>query len=94
MAGVRLPDAELPLGRLEPPAIPPVSTSGITAICGNFGGYQPFTAGQLADRYGSVDRYEQDVRRLLDRLVRRGYPLAADRDTVVDDLRSRYRAAR
>jgi hypothetical protein len=93
IGGLRLPDVDLPLGRLEPVALPPVTTSSITAICGNFGGYQPFTAAELAGRYGSVERYEAKIHPLVERLIRRGHLLPGDRTWVIDDLRARYHAA-
>jgi hypothetical protein len=91
--GLRFPEVDLPLGRLQPPAIPPVTASSITAICGNFGGYQPFTTSELEARYGSVDQYEARVRPLLRQLVRCGLLLADDAESVVGDLRHRYEAA-
>jgi hypothetical protein len=91
--GVRMPDIDLPLGRLEPVALPRVTTSGITAICGNFGGYQPFTASELAHRYGTIEGYDAQLRPLVDRMVRRGHLLARDKSWIVADLRQRYNAA-
>jgi hypothetical protein len=92
-AGVRFPDVDVPLGRLEPAAIPPVSTAGITAVCGNFGGFQPFTAAELEQRYGTVDDYEARVRPRVDRLVRRGLLLPVDRSSIIEDLRRRFQTA-
>lgn len=91
--GVRFPEVDLPLGRLEPVSLPPVETSGITAICGNVGGYQPFTRAELEQRYGSVDEYLRRVRPLVDRLVRRGHVLSSDRELVLGELRRRFEAA-
>jgi hypothetical protein len=61
--------------------------------CGNFGGYQPYTASELARRYGTAERYEQRARSLINRLVRQGYLLRSDGEAIVDDLRQRYHAA-
>jgi hypothetical protein len=91
--GVRFPHVDLPLGRLEPPTIPPVTTSSISAICGNFGGYEPFSAAQLGARYGSAEQYEARVRALVRRLVQRRLLLAGDAEWVIGDLRRRYEAA-
>jgi hypothetical protein len=89
--GVRFPELDLPLGRPEPPAIPPVATT--TNVCGNWGGYRPFPATELQRRYGGVVEYERRVEPLIDRLVQRGLLLRADRQWVVEDLRSRFAAA-
>src|SRR5207253_3217044 len=53
IGGVRLPDAELPLGRAEPVALSPCGTASIDDVCGNFGGWQPFAADELVARYGA-----------------------------------------
>jgi hypothetical protein len=89
--GVRFPEVDLPLGRPEPPAIPPVVTTA--NVCGNWGGYRPFPATELQRRYGGVVEYERRVEPLIDRLVQRGLLLRADRQWVVEDLRSRFAAA-
>ncbi|MGH9040205.1 MAG: alpha/beta hydrolase domain-containing protein [Acidimicrobiia bacterium] len=91
VGGVRFPEADLPLGRPEPPAVPPVITT--TNVCGNFGGYQPFSAAELERRYGSSSAYEQRVQPLVDRLVGQGWLLPGDRQWVIDDLRRRFEAA-
>ncbi len=84
LGGVRFPAAVLPLGRPVPPSLPPVSTQGILAVCGNFGGWQPFTAAELAARYGSRERYLAAYDALAARLVARGLLLEADRRPLLD----------
>jgi hypothetical protein len=91
VAGVRFPEVDLPLGRPEPPAIPPAITT--TNVCGNFGGYQPFAAADVERRYGTASDYERRVQPLVDRLVRRGWLLSSDRQWVIDDLGRRFEAA-
>jgi hypothetical protein len=88
---VRFPEVDLPLGRPEPPAIPPVVTTA--NVCGNWGGYRPFAATELQRRYGGVVEYESRVEPLIDRLVQRGLLLRADRQWVIEALRSRFAAA-
>jgi hypothetical protein len=91
VAGVRFPEVDLPLGRPDPPAVPPVATT--TNICGNFGGYQPFSAAEIQRRYGSAAYYAQRVQPLVDALVRKSWLRPADRQWVVDDLRHRFETA-
>jgi Alpha/beta hydrolase domain len=61
VGGTRFPDAVLPLGVLTPASVPPVTTRLITETCGNLGGFRPFTAAELARRYGTADRYLQGL---------------------------------
>jgi hypothetical protein len=93
VGGVRFVDVDLPLGRPTPVALPPVSTTSITDVCGNFGGYQPFTAAQLQDRYGTLSDYTTRVDKHLDKLVRAGYLLAQDRATIVAAQEAAFQAA-
>ena len=41
----------------SPVALGPVGTSSITDVCGNWGGWEPFTAEELGARYGDLDGY-------------------------------------
>ncbi|WP_198152982.1 alpha/beta hydrolase domain-containing protein [Pseudofrankia sp. DC12] len=84
LGGVHFPAAGLPLGSPVPPALTPVSTASITAICGNFGGWHPFTASQLAQRYGSLDQYRASYDAQITRLVNGGLLLDGDRQTLLD----------
>ena len=93
LGGVRFPAAELPLGRAVPPALPPVSTASIVAVCGNFGGWQPYTAGELTARYGSLERYLAAYDALAARLVAQGLLLDADRRTLRERAAAEWAAA-
>ena len=88
IGGVRFPDVELPLGRAEPVALPPCGASSIDDGCGNFGGWQPFSAAELAERYGSVDDYVRRYAAILDRFVAEGFVLPRDRDGVIETARA------
>ncbi len=93
LGGVRFPDVELPLGRAEPVALPPCGASSITDGCGNFGGWQPFSASELAERYGSVDDYAGRYAAILDGLVADGFVLPRDRDGMVKTARRQFTSA-
>ncbi len=93
VGGVTFPDSRLTLGTPAPVAVPPVATRSIVDTCGNFGGWQPFTATELAARYGSVGKYVSAYGTLLDRLIARGYVLPADRAGILAYVRGLYLAA-
>jgi hypothetical protein len=93
VGGLRLPDVELPTGRAEPAALPPCGASSINDGCGNFGGWQPFGAQELARRYGSVDDYLQRYAAIADRLVTDGFLLPRDRDGVIESGRRQFTSA-
>ncbi|WP_085810833.1 alpha/beta hydrolase domain-containing protein [Sphingomonas sp. TZW2008] len=78
VGGVPMAEAALPLGRPVPPAISPVGTRSITDVCGNFGGWAPFSSAELRERYGLLDDYRKRVASLLQAQVRRGWLLADD----------------
>ena len=90
IGGVRFPDVELPLGRAEPVALPPCGASSIDDGCGNFGGWQPFSAAELAQRYGSVDDYVRRYAEILDGFVAEGFVLPRDRDGVIETARTQF----
>ena len=83
IGGVRDPQADHPLGRPTPPAIPHVGTDDIGDVCGNFGGYQPFTKSELADRYGSQAAYLDSVAASVDALIAQGFVLPFDRQGML-----------
>jgi hypothetical protein len=56
VGGVRIPDADLPLGNPSPVSLGPV-TIAIDQTCGNIGGWVPFTAAAVATRYGTKAAY-------------------------------------
>jgi hypothetical protein len=87
------PDTVLTLGVPAPVSVPPVTTRSITDTCGNFGGWRPFTAAQLATRYGTADDYIHAYAPLLDRLIARNYVLSSDRDGILAFARSRFGSA-
>jgi hypothetical protein len=90
---VTYPDVALSLGTPTPVSVPPVATRSILDTCGNFGGWKPFTAAQLQERYGSVDNYVAQYGKLLDRLIAHGNVLAGDRDGQLNFVRTLYNAA-
>ncbi|WP_029429950.1 alpha/beta hydrolase domain-containing protein [Blastococcus sp. URHD0036] len=93
VGGVRFPDAEAPLGRPTPVSLPPVEIDGLTSICGNFGGWQPFSAAELADRYGDVDGYLTEYTAALDAAVEDGYLDETERAGLLTAARTAYTAA-
>ena len=88
VGGVRFPDVELPLGRPEPVALAPCGTSSITDVCGNFGGWQPFTVDEVRRRYRSVDAYVDRYAAIVDGLVADGFLLERDRAGMLDTART------
>jgi Alpha/beta hydrolase domain len=90
IGGVRLPDVELPTGRADPPALSPCGASSIDDGCGNFGGWQPFSAGELARRYGTVDDYLRRFAEIADGLTKQGFLLERDRDAVLHAGRQQF----
>jgi hypothetical protein len=92
VGGVRFPEVELPLGRLLPVSLPPAVTTSSGAVCGNSGGYRPFSPEAVRRRY-SADAYLRAYRRRLHRLERGGYVLAPDRGAMLRAAAAGYRAA-
>ena len=84
IGGVRFSAADLPLGSPVPPAVAPVSTASITAVCGNYGGWQPYTADELRRRYGSLDDYVSAYDARVTRLIASGLLLERDRGLLLD----------
>ena len=93
LGGVRFPEVELPTGRAEPVALSPCGAASIDDVCGNFGGWQPFTADELFARYGMPDDYARRYAAAYDALVEQGFALASERERTVDPARSAYEAA-
>jgi hypothetical protein len=92
LGGVRFPDAAVPLGRPVPVALGPVGTSSITDVCGNWGGWEPFTAEELRARYGDVEGYLARYGAALDEQIRAGYLHAAERDPMLARARAAFLA--
>ncbi len=85
IGGVRFPDVELPLGRAEPVALPPCGASSIDDGCGNFGGWQPFSAARARRTLRLGRRLRAAIRRHPRWFRRRGLraaprPRRRDRD--------------
>lgn len=81
IGGIPMVDVQLPLGRPNPPAVSPVGTRSIMDVCGNFGGWQPLSARELNERYGSFEAYSARAAQLLAQQVLAGNILAADRES-------------
>ncbi len=92
VGGVRFPDAELPLGRPEPVALSPCGTRSIDDVCGNFGGWQPFSADELWARYGTPDEYASRYAQAYDALAANGFALASEGERAVADARRGFAA--
>jgi hypothetical protein len=90
MGGVRFPDVEHPVGRPVPVALPPVVTTSIEGTCGNLGGWQQFSAEELAMRYGSEENYIKLYAGSLDKLIAQGYLLASDREEMLKTAAALY----
>ena len=93
VGGVRLPDVELPLGRAEPVALSPCGTASIDDVCGNFGGWQPFSSDELQARYGEPDEYAARYGDAYDALVTQGFAMTSERDVAVAGARRAYAEA-
>ena len=93
VGGVRFPEVDLPLGRLEPVSLSPSVTTDPLAVCGNSGGFAPFTAATVARRY-SRGTYLARYARALTTLERRRYLRPADRRSTLDAAAAAYAAAR
>jgi hypothetical protein len=92
VGGVRFPEVELPLGRLEPVSIPPAVTTGLAQVCGNSGGYTPFTSAEIARRYSRA-AYLAGYRRALARLQRARLVSRSERAAMLAAADAGYRAA-
>ena len=92
VGGVRFPDADLPLGRPVPPSLPPVSTAPINATCGNYGGFEPFSAAQLTALYGSDTQYAAAYDAALKTQIAAGYVLSEDETRMVAAAQALYDA--
>ncbi len=88
--GVRFPEVEHPIGKPVPVSISPVTTASIDATCGNLGGWQQFSAEELAKRYGSEANYLKLYADSLDKLIARGYLLASDRNEMLKTAAALY----
>ena len=92
LGGVRFPDAVVPLGRPLPVALGPVGTSSITDVCGNWGGWEPFTAEELRERYGDVAGYLARYGAAVDEQIQAGYLWPAEREPMLAKARAAFLA--
>ncbi len=90
LGGVRFPDAVVPLGRPVPVALGPVGTSSITDVCGNWGGWLPFTADELRDRYGDVEGYLARYADALDAQIGSGHLRPEERARMLVRARAAF----
>lgn len=93
VGGVAFPDAVLPLGRPVPVALTPVGTSSIRDVCGNWGGWEPFTAAELAALYGTVEEYLARYGAAVGTQIRAGYLRPEEREGLLAAARAAFLAA-
>jgi Alpha/beta hydrolase domain len=84
LGGIPMLEATLPLGVAEPPVLPPAVIPSIGETCGNFSGWRPFSADELARRYGARARYLELARQKAADLVGAGYLLDEDEASSVE----------
>ena len=92
VGGVRFPEVELPLGRLTPVSLSPSVTTGSLAVCGNSGGFAPFSPATITSRYSRA-QYLRRYDRALDPLVHGGYVQQADRAAMLTAAAADYDSA-
>jgi hypothetical protein len=90
LGGVRFPEVMAPTGKPVPVSLSPTVTTSIGETCGNLGGWQPFSAAELAKRYGSQANYVKLYGASLDKLIAAGYLLASDREDMLKEAAARY----
>lgn len=91
--GIRFPEVEVPLGRLDPVSLPPVTTRSIAEVCGNSGGFTPFGRKLVRRRYPTVDAYVDGYSHALSELIAQGFVLRSERAAMLRAARMSYRAA-
>jgi hypothetical protein len=90
IGGVRFPDVIYPTGRPSPVSLAPAVTTSINQTCGNRGGWQPFSADELAKRYRDQAHYVEQYRSAVDELIAKGYLLDFDREGLLKTAALRY----
>lgn len=93
LGGVRFPELDSPLGRLQPVSLSPAVTTSIALVCGNSGGYDPFTAARARGRYPTAAGYARRVRGAVHGLVAGGYLLPGSRGPALRAARRAYARA-
>lgn len=71
-------------------ALSPCGTASIDDVCGNFGGWQPFSSDELRARYGEPDEYADRYSGAYSALVAQGFAMASERDAAVAGARRAY----
>ena len=90
VGGVRFPEVDEPVG--QPLGnLPHVGLDNIRDACGNFLEWRPWTPDELKAAYGSEDAWLKRYARSLDRLIAKGYLLAADRAEMLSTAAALYR---
>ena len=89
VGGVRFAEVEAPFGKPALP-LPHVGLDSIGDTCGNTLAWAPFTAAELAQRYGSADGYVARYADAVDRLIAAGYLLAADKPEMLKTAAAYY----
>lgn len=75
LGGVRFPEADQPIGRPDPVALPAADQAG----CGSTGAWKPLSKQDLTARYKDQTTYLATYGASLDRLIAQGYLLAEDK---------------
>jgi Alpha/beta hydrolase domain len=83
LGGIAMLEAGLPLGLAEPAALSPAVIASINDTCGNFSGWRPFPADELARRYGDRVNYLKLARQKAADLVQAGYLLDEDEAAAI-----------
>ena len=78
IGGVRTPAVDVPISTLSGQAPP-----GATVICSLFGSATPLSASTLAALYPTKADYIADYTKSLDKAIKGGYILAADRSAML-----------
>jgi hypothetical protein len=92
MGGIPMLEAALPFGLAEPPALSPAVISSLGETCGNFSGWRPLAAEELARRYGSRANYLALAQEKAADLVRAGYLLAEDEAAAIREVEAQLPA--
>jgi Alpha/beta hydrolase domain len=86
VGGIPMLEAALPLGLPRPIAVSPVEIASISDTCGNFSGWQAFSADELTRRYGTRAAYMELARQKAAALVAAGYLLDDDEAAAISQV--------
>ncbi len=86
LGGIPMLESALPLGLPRPIALPPVEIASIGDTCGNFSGWEAFSADELTRRYGSRAKYLEQARQTAAQLVASGYLLEEDEAAAIGEV--------